>query len=716
MSKKSQRRKSETRHTHQAPAGKTVPVAAATHKPWRIAAVCIVLAVVTLIAYRGVRNNDFLTYDDDVYVTNNPHVQQGLNPQSIEWAFTSFYASNWHPLAWISHMVDWSLYGKNPAGHHMTNVSLHAANAILLFLLLFYMTRYPGRAAFVAFLFALHPAHVESVAWLAERKDVLCAFFWFATLLAYAWHRRKPSWKRYTCVICGFACALMSKPMAVTLPFTLLLLDYWPLRRITFAPESRPQWFSSLFKLCVEKWPLFIMTAVSAVLTFMAQRSGGSVGSLQSLPLWVRLSNAAISYWRYVLITLWPNQLRVFYYHETEHIAVAAAVLAVIALLLVTALCWRIRKEKPYCLTGWLWFLGTLVPVIGIVQVGDQALAERYTYLPIIGLFIAVTWLAADAVANLPNIRIATQLIAVAIVAACTVKTYAQVKVWKNTVTLFTHVIEIDPRGEIPNSSLGVAYERLEEPAVAEEYFERSLQYNPTWSLTLSYSALCLMQEEMQSHNPRNMPLARERLEKALTAAPNDPDVLSNMALWFALVNKPQDEEAYARKALAANPDSVTARLYLANALESQNKLDQAVQQYRQALALDPNNYISYNTLGMILDKEGLKQQALKEFQLSLGVKPDQAMAHSNIGRVLLETHQFPEAADEFTQALRFAPDDASTHNDLGVAMFQAGNYQQAAEQFSDAVKINPAYADARRNLAAIQARMKNEKPANVNK
>ena len=710
MANKSRQRKSRGKRTPETPAGKTVPVAHATHKPWQIAVVCLVLAVVTLFAFRGVRNNDFLTYDDNYYVWQNQQVQHGLTMQSMAWAFTTFHRSNWHPLTWISHMVDWKLYGKDPAAHHMTNVCLHAANAVLLFLLLLYMTGFLGRSAMVAFLFAVHPAHVESVAWLAERKDVLCAFFWLATLLAYAWYVRKPSWMRFLWVVCGFACALLSKPMAVTLPFTLILLDYWPLRRITFARETRALWLSSLWKLCVEKWLLFLMAVLSSIITFIAQRAGGAMTEFQALPLWERISNAAIAYCRYLWIMFWPDPLTAFYFHETNHINVSAAVLSVLALIVVTAVCWNSRKDKPYCLAGWLWFLGTLAPVIGIVQVGAQAMAERYTYVPYIGLFIAVVWLVGDAVAHSPKIRVAAQLLAVAVLAACAVKTDAQVKVWKDTVTLFSHVIEIDPRGEIPNSSLGVAYERQGKSALAREYFERSLQYAPDWSLTLSYSALCLMQNEMQSHDPRNMPLAKQRLDHALSIAPDDPDVLTNMALWDALMGRPKDEEAYSRKAVAAHPDDIQARLYLINALEAQDKYDQAAVECRQALDLEPDNYIAQNNLGDVLERQGLKQEALKEYRLSLAVKPDQALAHSNIGRILMETHRFPEAAEEFTQALRYDPANADAHNNLGAAMMQLGNYDKAAGQFSDVLRMNPADASARKNLDLAQARMKTTK------
>ncbi len=703
MPRKSRQRKSHGQLPPEAPAVKSVPIAAATHKPWQVAAVCLVLAVATVVAYRGARSNDFVTYDDLSYVLENPQVQQGVNMQSIAWAFTSSYASNWHPLTWISHMVDWSIYGKNPAGHHITNVCLHAANAILLFLLLLYMTGYSGRSAMVAFLFALHPAHVESVAWVSERKDVLCTFFWFAALLAYAWYVRKPSWKRYLCVACCFACSIMSKPMAVTLPLTLLLLDYWPLHRITFTPETRAQWFSSLWKLCIEKWLFFIMAAVSSVITFYAQRAGGMVVELESLPLWERICNAAISYCRYVRIMFWPDPLTAYYYHEKNHLMVSTAVLSAIALLAVTAACWLFRKEKPYCLMGWLWFLGTLAPVIGIVQVGDQALAERYTYLPFIGLFMAVVWLVGDAVANFPKIKVITRLLAVAVILACAIKTDAQVKVWKDSVTLFSHVLAIDPRGGPPNLGLGMAYMRLGKFAEAQPYFERALTYYPSWPLALSDSAFCLM----QTHDKSKLPLAGQHIEQALSIAPNDPGALTDMALWSFLMGRPKDEETYSRKAIAVRPDFIAEWLYLADALQAQNKLDEAVEANRQVLAIDPEYSDAHINLGIIFERQGLKQEAIREFRLSLAIKPNQAAAHSSIGRIYAETHQLPQAVEELTQALRFDPASAYTHNDLGVVLYQLGDYEKAAEQFRDAVRIDPAYAGAKVNLDLAQTRMK---------
>jgi tetratricopeptide (TPR) repeat protein len=706
MPSKSRQRKSQGKRPPETPAAKTALTSPAAHKPWQIAVVCIVLAVVTAFAYHGVRAADFVTFDDLSYVLENKQVQQGVNLQSVEWAFTSFYASNWHPLTWISHMIDWNLYGDTPAGHHITNLCLHAANAILLFLLLLYMTGYAGRSAIVAFLFALHPAHVESVAWISERKDVLCAFFFLATLLAYAWYVRRPSWKRFAWVIFGFACAIMSKPMAVTLPLVLLLLDYWPLRRITFSTEARAHWLPSLGKLCLEKWLLFLMAAISSVLTFFAQRAGGMVIELHTLPLWERLSNAAISYWRYVRLLLWPNPLRAYYYYDANSIMILAAVLSCIALILVTILCWRIRKERPYCLIGWLWFLGTLAPVIGIVQVADQAMAERYSYIPSIGLFAAIVWLVADAVAKSPKIKAATLLLAVAVLAAYAAKTDAQVKVWKDSVTLFRHALAIDPRGGPPNLGLAMAYARLGNIAEAEEYYEHALTYYPSWPLALSESAYCMM----RLNDPRNLPLAGQRLERALSITPDDPGVQTNMALWYSMMGRPKDSETYSRKAVAGMPNSMQARLYLADALQAQGKFDEAVQENRQVLRMNPDLYDAHNNLGFIFDRQGLEQDALKEFRLSLAINPDQAAIHSKVGRILAFTHQLPEAIEEFTQAVRFEPANAYSHNDLGVVLFQEGDYENAAVQFSDAVRINPAYSGARQNLDLVQAKLKNKK------
>jgi tetratricopeptide (TPR) repeat protein len=709
MAKKSRQRKVQGKQPPETRTEKINTSASVTNGSWWIAAVCAALVLVTAISYRGVRNNEFVSLDDNDYVVQNRDVQQGVNAQSIEWAFTAFHSANWHPLTWISHMIDWKLYGNHAGGHHITNLCLHCANAVLLFLLLLYMTGFIWRSSVVAFLFALHPAHVESVAWISERKDVLSTFFWFAALLAYAWYVRSPSWKRYALIVCAFACGLMSKPMVVTFPFTLLLFDYWPLRRISFAWESRAQWISSQWKLFVEKWPLFLMTILSSIITFFAQRAGGTVATLERLPLLGRLSNAAISYCRYLLLIFWPNPLTAYYYYASHYISVLATVLSVIAILLITVVCWRFRKDRPYCLIGWLWFLGTLTPVIGIIQVGEQSMAERYTYVPSIGILFAVVWLIGDAVANSPKLRAAALLLAVAVIAACAVKTDAQVKVWKDTTALFTNVLEVDPRGELPNLSLGIAYMNHGKFAEAQEYYDRALNYKPSTFLALSYSAFCQM-ISCEPNEPRNLPLAKQRLDEALLLNPQSPDVLTNLALWSSMMGKPNDEEAYCRKALAANPFFTGARLYLSDALQAQGKLDEALEQNRLVLAAEPDTTDALNNIGGLLDRKGLSGDAVKAFQQSLAVKPGQAMPHSKIGRIYMGEHHFSSAAEEFAQALRFNPSDPNAHDDLGVALYQMGDFEKAAEQFGEAVRINPADAGARRNFDIAQSQMKAKK------
>jgi tetratricopeptide (TPR) repeat protein len=407
-----------------------------------------------------------------------------------------------------------------------------------------------------------------------------------------------------------------------------------------------------------------------------------------------------------VRLAFWPDPLTVYYYYDFNHISYLAAGLAVVALIAVTAVCWHFRKDKPYCLVGWLWFLGTLAPVIGIVQVGEQSMAERYTYVPLIGLFIAVVWLIGDAVANSPKMKVAAQVLAVVVIAACAVKTDAQVKVWKDTVTLFTHALAIDERGALPNASLGAAYVRLGKFAEAQPYLERAIAYKSSGALILSFSAFSMMQNMIQTHDMRNMPLAGERLEKALRGAPDSPNVLADIALWSIMADKPQDAEMYSRKAIAAQPDLIRARNYLADSLMAQNKLDEAVQEYRKILDLDPENGEAHNYLGMIYIKLGLQQEAIKEFRLSLAIYPAQAMPHTQLAKIYMEAHQLPEAVAELEQAVRYDPGNANAHNGLGVALAQMGNYEKAFEQFSDAVRINPADQGARMNLALVQSKM----------
>ena len=351
--------------------------------------ICLLLLVVTLVVFLPVVCHPFVVLDDETYVVKNSHIHHGISLSSLKWAFTSTEHANWHPLTWISHELDCQLFGLNPHGHHATNLVLHAATVLLLFLLMDKITGSRWKSAFVAALFAIHPLHVESVAWVAERKDVLSAFFWMLTMLAYVRYTEKPGWKRYSLVMLSFALGLLSKPMLVSMPLVLLLLDYWPLGRLQTADHRRQ---AGLGKLVQEKTPLFLMSAASCAVTYYAEKLGGAMGD-GAVPIPMRIGNAMLACWRYIGKMLWPSHLSVLYPYNRHSIPTLwPSLIAGLALVVVTVLLLRMARRRPYLAVGWLWYLITLIPVIGLVQVGEQTMADRYTYIPLIGVFIMIAW------------------------------------------------------------------------------------------------------------------------------------------------------------------------------------------------------------------------------------------------------------------------------------------------------------------------------------
>ncbi|MGD0253772.1 MAG: tetratricopeptide repeat protein, partial [Verrucomicrobiota bacterium] len=440
----------------------------------------LLLALVTLLVYLPVCRYNFVNYDDGDYVTENQVVQNGLTWAGVEWAFTTWHAGNWHPLTWLSHMLDCELFGLNPGAHHLVNVLFHAANVVLLFALLLRMTNSLWPGAFVAALFAWHPLHVESVAWISERKDVLSTFFALLTLLAYVRHAKSvacdewqmtgtaettgtPNLSRfarhpslfYWLALIFFTLGLMSKPMLVTLPFVMLLLDLWPLKRVT----SDKWQVAGVLRLALEKWPFFLLTAISCVVTFFAQRGGDAVVSLAKVSLRYRLENAPVAAVRYLLKMIRPADLAVIYPMPDKIPALAVAA-AVTALILISAVAWLVRRRSPYLLVGWLWFLGTLVPVIGLVQVGGAALADRYTYLPSIGLFIAAAFGLRDLADRFRFLKIPVAVAASLMLAGCLMLTENQLRCWRDSQTLFAHAVAVTKDNDIAHINLGVALEQ----------------------------------------------------------------------------------------------------------------------------------------------------------------------------------------------------------------------------------------------------------------
>jgi tetratricopeptide (TPR) repeat protein len=548
------------------------------------------LALATLAIYAQTAAHGYVAYDDDQYVYQNPWVKAGLTASNIAWAFTTFFYANWHPLTWISYMLDFSLFGGNPGLQHLVNVAFHLASALLLFLALDRMTHQPWRCALVAAIFAVHPLHVESVAWISERKDVLSTFFEMLALLLYIRYTRRPGVRSYLSAAVAFGLSLLAKPMAVTFPFVLLLLDYWPLRRIEWPLKAAP-----VRRLLVEKTPLLAMAAAASVLTFMAQRGFGAMVSLTRLPLPERIANAALACVDYMEKAFWPVDLAVLYpARPPAPVAVATAVLILVAL---TVVAWRWVKQRPYFAVGWLWYLGMLVPVIGLVQVGVQAMADRYTYVPMVGLSIALIWTVADFVENRAALRTAAAAVAVLALAAFTGAAYRQAAYWKNSRTLFEHTLAVTRDNYIIQNNLGVVLANEGNSAEAVALYRAALATAPDYAAALANlgheqlksgqlgeayanitKALDFSPDLASAQADLGLLLAargdfeeaRRHIERSLILAPGDADNESNLCFVLTHLGRPDEAIAHCNTALRISPGMSNAQFNLDNALAAE--------------------------------------------------------------------------------------------------------------------------------------------------
>ena len=525
-----------------------------TSRRWLTVCVCTFLLVLTWIVFGQTLWHDFINYDDPRYVYENTKITGGLSLSGIAWAFTHIHSMNWHPLTTISHMLDCQLYGLKAGAHHFTNVLLHSIAAILLFLTLQYMTGAFWRSAFVAAVFAIHPLRVESVAWIAERKDVLSGVFFMLTLLAYVHYARAPSIGRYLMVVFGFALGLMSKPMLVTLPFVLLLLDYWPLERIR---EEGSNVGRQLFKLAVEKIPLIVLSAVSSVVTFVAQK--GAVGETEQLSVLARINNAVVSYVAYIWQMLWPMRLAVFYPHPQNRLLLWEIISSFLLLLCITVATIALRKQRPYLITGWLWYVGMLVPVIGLVQVGWQGRADRYTYLPQIGLYIAVTWAVADLTALWRHQRTVLTTAAILTICALSWRAWTQTRYWRDSETLFRHALAVTTNNDVAENNLGIVFLR---------------QGKLDDAISLLQAAVAL--------RPDNSP-AHENLAKALLQKGEVTEALSHY-----------------RKLLELQPDNIEVHNIVGTVLIQQGRLRDGVEEWQKVLAIQPDNGNALSNLAWV--------------------------------------------------------------------------------------------------------------------
>ena len=589
--------------------------------------VMLFLVVATGAVYWQVGGHAFIEFDDDRYVFHNPRVLAGLSWEGLRWALTSLEVSNWHPLTWLSHMLDGELYGSNPRGHHLTSLAFHIVNAVLLFWLLNRMTAAFWRSAFVAALFALHPLHVESVAWISERKDLLSTFFWWLTLWLYvAWVKGPAAGRslRYAAALLAFALGLMAKSMIVTLPFTLLLLDYWPLRRL----ESR---LGSVRTRVVEKAPFFLLSLAVSIVTLLAQRGGEAIISTDRFPIDVRVGNALVAYLTYIGKTLWPHSLAPYYPHPVT-LSLAPALGAAVVLLGLSFGVLRLARKHPYLLFGWLWYLGTLVPVIGLVQVGTQAFADRYTYVPLVGLFIMLAWGVPELLARWRRAPAALPWLAGGALAALAVCSWYQTALWKDTVILFRHTLAVTQRNAMAHAILGTALERRGDVDEAISHLHEALRLKPDLA---------------QTHN--------------------------NLGIAFHRKGRFDEAVAQYREALELKPEQASTYVNLGAALYTQGRVDEAIVAYRAALRLQPRSPEVHNNLAIALEAQGRVAEAIAHYEEALRLKPDDARAHKNLGITFYEQGRFDEAIPHFEASLRSRPDDQSLRNLLREARARRG-------------------------------------------
>lgn len=658
------------------------------------------IGLMAIVLYWPVTNNVFVNYDDPFYIS--PRVQNGLTLENIKWAFCNPVSGNWHPLTMLSLMLDRQFYGLKPWGYHLTSALLHACNAVLLFMLLRHLTGAVWRSAGVAALFACHPLHVESVAWVAERKDVLSACLGFLALLFYAGYAKRQKednlergvasrtdgsaflgspqyWLAWFCLALG----LMGKPMLVTWPCVLWLLDYWPLGR------CKP---GHVRFLVTEKIPLVALAAAASVVTFVVQKQSGAVKELASLPLGMRAENALISYCRYVGKMFWPTDLAVFYPHPGDW-PLWQVLLAGVLLAGFSAMFWINRRRYPFLLVGWLWFVGTLVPVIGLVQVGFQSMADRYSYIPSVGVLIMTVWGAFELARRWRRGVLVFSLAGSVAIVFCFALTRQQIGYWKNSETLFRHALEVTADNFTARNSLGNALLDQGQTDAAITQFQAALRLEPNCAETHDNLGNALTKQGETD-------AAISEFQTALRLKPNYAEAHNNLGNALGKKNQIDPAVKEFQEAMRLDPDAAEPRYNFGNLLAKTGQTDAAIQQYQEALQLNPHYFEAHNNLGIVLARKGETDAAIRQFQEALRLNPDHADTHYNLGNAFFRQGRMEEAISQYQAAIRLKADFAPAHYYLGVALLKQGQTDAAISQFQEAIRLKPDYTDAQNNLA----------------
>ena len=608
---------------------------------------CIALTVLIGFIYTQTIQFDLVNFDDNTYVYENAQVLGGLTVDNLAWAFTTTYAWNWHPLTWISHMIDVEIYKEWPGGHHVTNLLLHMATTIVLFLAFRRLTGNWRRSAFVAAVFAVHPLRVESVAWISERKDVLSGFFFALVLFAYAGYGRRPSLWRYALVTLAFVLGLMSKPMLVTVPFVLLLLDYWPLERLL--PTNGRTGTPSLGRLLVEKAPLLVLAAAASALTVYAQDI--AIQPIGRISLTARVSNAAVSYVAYIRQMIWPSDLAVLYKHPADSLPVWQATSAWLSLIGATIAAVAVRRRRPYLLVGWLWYLGMLIPVIGFVQVGGQARADRYTYLPEIGLVMAAAWWLADLSASWRIHRLVLVVAAVGLIAVLSRSAQRQTSTWRNGVTMWSRAVYCDSSDQFAHYGLGHALELQGRFQESIPHFQAAVDCDPSdqlaqYGLGHALGSLGQFQESIP------------HFQAVLAVNPNSRLASQNCGIAFFNLGRFEDAEVYLRRWVELDPSSVPAKIVLGETLYRLGRIDEAESVLQTSLNHDPPYAQSHDCLGLIRARQGRWDEAVAEHRTAIELDPKKALWRAHLGIALYQSGKPRDAMSELREAVRSGPDD----------------------------------------------------------
>lgn len=617
--------------------------------------ICTALVLVALIAYWGVWRDEFVNFDDNRYILENPNVLTGITAKNLAWAFNVGFGGNWHPLTWMSHMLDCALFGLNPAATHGINLALHITSTILLLLVLLKMTRCRWQSAFVAALFAVHPLHVESVAWAAERKDVLSTLLWMLSTMAYVFYVEQPSWRRYFPVAGTFTLGLMAKPMVMTLPFTLLLLDIWPLRRVRVGP----------LRLVLEKLLLFVLSVGSGIVTLIAQTRGGALKTMGLIPIGLRLENALVSYATYILKMLWPRGLAVLYPLPLQLLPVWQVLGAFVLLAGITVLVVRERNRRPYLVVGWLWYVITLIPVIGLIQVGSQALADRYTYVPLVGVFIMIAWAIPDLQRerkdrkagsqfrhNQPQTPVTPALplvfASIVVVAVLAARTHIQVGYWQNDLSLFGRAVECTKNNYVMHNLFGLALDDAGRVEESMAQYHEALRIQPDYALARLNLGIELYE---RLNKPKE---ALEQFQLAIKDSPDNADLYYNLGVVLAQLKDFQGAVAQYEKAIQLKPSDIKTRTNLGQALLDLGRADEAINQFRSALKIDASSIEVRSGLADALFFKHDIAGAVREYREVIRMRPDLGSAHSNLAMLLFTQGDYAGAWSEVHLAQKY--------------------------------------------------------------